>query len=271
MKQILLLLLTIAITTTLKAQENVALFNKPVKNGFVIYASNKNPCPVSIKIDLNVENLKAIYKNVEAFVVPGNNEGLKLIELTTIDTRERTRFSYNYHSWMGDISLLNYDSNYIYDLPFAKGKSFLVYQGYGGKFSHQNDNALDFTMPEGTELLAAREGVVLKVVQNNSTSCPLEECKKYNNYVIIYHPDGTFAMYAHIQLNGSLVKEGDIVKKGDKIAYSGNTGFTNGPHLHFSCYLPGIGQTRTFGTKFKINGMNEVGYLQEKTTYSKDY
>ena len=177
MKKILLAILIIA-TATLRAQENVALFNKPIKNGFVIYASNKNPYPVSIKIDLNVENLNAAFKDVEAFVIPGNNDGLKLIELTTIDTRQRTRFTYNYHSWTGDITLLNYDSNYIYDLPFAKGKSFVMNQGYGGRFSHQNDNALDFTMPEGTEILAAREGIVSKVVQNNSTSCPLEECKK---------------------------------------------------------------------------------------------
>jgi len=95
-------------------------------------------------------------------------------------------------------------------------------------------------MPENTDVLAARDGIVIQVVQNNTEGCPKEECKKFGNYILVYHPDGTFAEYVHIKFNGSKVKEGDSIKKGDIIGYSGNTGWSAGPHLHFDCFLPGI-------------------------------
>lgn len=70
--------------------------------------------------------------------------------------------------YIGDITIKNYDSTYQYDLPFQKGKAFLMYQGYNGTFSNQNENSLDFVMPEGTEILASREGLVIDVLQSNN-------------------------------------------------------------------------------------------------------
>ena len=52
------------------------------------------------------------------------------------------------------------DSSYIYDLPFEKGTKHKIVQGYGGLFSHKNIAALDFDMPVGTPVCAAREGVI---------------------------------------------------------------------------------------------------------------
>ena len=54
------------------------------------------------------------------------------------------------------------------------------------------------------------------------------------NYVNIRHSDGTLGNYYHLKQGGSAVKIGDKVKKGQLIAYSGNTGYTTAPHLHFS-------------------------------------
>ena len=45
----------------------------------------------------------------------------------------------------------------VFDLPFENGQKFKISQGYNGAFSHQNENALDFDMPIGTKILAARE------------------------------------------------------------------------------------------------------------------
>src|SRR4030095_3025860 len=50
--------------------------------------------------------------------------------------------------------------DYLYDLPFKKGTSHWIVQGYGGLFSHVHTAAIDFSMPVGTEVFAAREGVV---------------------------------------------------------------------------------------------------------------
>lgn len=82
-------------------------------------------------------------------------------------------------------------------------------------------------MPNGTEILAARDGKVLEIEQNFS-SIGLK-----GNYVLIQHDDGDISGYFHIRKNGALVKVGDDVKQGYPIALSGMTGQTILPHLHF--------------------------------------
>ncbi len=54
------------------------------------------------------------------------------------------------------------------------------------------------------------------------------------NFVQIMHDDGTYAIYAHLQLDTVRVKPGQRVARGEYIANSGNTGFSSGPHLHFA-------------------------------------
>jgi murein DD-endopeptidase MepM/ murein hydrolase activator NlpD len=204
-------------------------------------------------------------------VVPARAAWYKIGELDVVNLREPYRFGYQFKYNYGDATINTADTSVLYDLPFAKEKTFYVNQGYNGKFSHQGENALDLTMPEGTEIMAAREGIVVKVVQENNQSCALEVCKKYNNSVLIYHSDGSFAEYAHISFNGSLVKVGDKVKKNDIIAHSGNTGWSAGPHLHFVAFLPGMEKRRSIATKFRTGDGQSSSFLEEKQAYSKYY
>jgi murein DD-endopeptidase MepM/ murein hydrolase activator NlpD len=179
-----------------------------------------------------------------------------------------------YMMYIGDVTLKNYDKDYHYDLPFKKGKSFNIYQGYNGTFSHQNENSLDFTMPEGTEVIAAREGLVTDLVSTSNMGCPTRNCVDKANYITILHPDGTFAQYYHLKQNGVKVNIGDQVKKGDVIGLSGNTGWSKGPHLHFVCYLPRVENDKyreTNKTLFRTGNGTKNEYLMEKKTYSKEY
>lgn len=125
----------------------------------------------------------------------------------------------------------NLDS-YIYDLPFKEGTSHKVVQGYGGLFSHKNKAALDFAMPVGTTVYAAREGTVYRYKDYSNEGGPFTSERKAN-YIIIQHSDGSFGCYWHLQQFGVVVKEGQV-KKGQLIGYSGNTGFALRPHLHFA-------------------------------------
>lgn len=254
-----------------QAQVDIKIFTENKSNGAIIYASNNEFCPVSLSLSLNLTNMFFTQEQDKILVIPGRTEKFKLGELSILTRGEKYKFSYQSHYNLGDVNISSYDTAYEYDLPFAKGMKFLLFQGYNGSFSHQYENALDFTMPEGTEVLSAREGIVIKVVDDNSESCPQQECIKYNNYITVYHADGTFANYLHIKYKGSKVKPGDNVKKGQVIALSGNTGFSSGPHLHFSCFVPGLEKSETIMTKFKINDGSKVAYLKEKETYSKNY
>src|SRR5262245_13183670 len=61
---------------------------------------------------------------------------------------------------------------FIYDLPYKKGTHHKIVQGYGGLFSHMNVAALDFEMPEGTSVYAARSGTVYAFKDNSDEGGP---------------------------------------------------------------------------------------------------
>lgn len=253
------------------AQQDVNVFYEPKGTGYIMYADNNLFCPVSISLDLDMQNLNFTGRDRRVFVIPARSYKFRLGSLRVSDHRLANRFLFRYNVTYGDIERKVYDTAYEYDLPYQKGEKFLLYQGYNGTFSHQNQHALDFAMPEGTPVVAAREGIVFKVVQKNNISCNEQACGQFNNYISIYHADGTIAYYAHIRYQGAVVKEGDIVKKGDMIAYSGNTGWSSGPHLHFCCFLPNFGDRKTVMTKFKIADGFPAGYLDEKQIYTRNY
>lgn len=113
-----------------------------------------------------------------------------------------------------------------------------VGQGWGGGFSHRDDenrHAVDFAVPEGTPVLAARDGVVMQVEArfDRGGLGPGDDTGRAN-FVRILHADGTMALYAHLAPGGVRVRAGERVRRGQPIALSGNTGYSGGPHLHFA-------------------------------------
>lgn len=125
------------------------------------------------------------------------------------------------------------DTSYVYSLPYAKGTSHLLIQGYFSHFSHKNRAALDFKMKTGTKVYAARNGVVIRLEEQHDKGGRSKKYRKDANLMVIEHEDGTKAGYWHLQQNGVLVELGDTVKQGQLIALSGKTGYAFLPHLHF--------------------------------------
>jgi murein DD-endopeptidase MepM/ murein hydrolase activator NlpD len=122
---------------------------------------------------------------------------------------------------------------HVYDLPFSVGASYKVVQGYGGMFSHKYKAALDFSMPEGTPIHAARSGIIYSFKDNSNEGGLLSKYGKKANYIIIKHNDGSFGCYWHLKKDGVVVKKG-FVAAGQLIGYSGSSGFVLQPHLHFA-------------------------------------
>ncbi len=101
--------------------------------------------------------------------------------------------------------------------------NYPITQKYGEKYTNDaGHNGIDYALPMGTPVLAAADGIVEKAGVDNTG---------YGNVIIIRHlwTDGT--VYAHLR-NWS-VQVGQKVKAGEVIGYSGNTGNSTGPHLHF--------------------------------------
>ncbi|SDC83055.1 M23 family metallopeptidase [Niabella drilacis] len=124
-------------------------------------------------------------------------------------------------------------SSFIYDLPYPKGVSHTLVQGYFTQFTHKRRAALDFKMPAGSVVCAARDGIVVRLKKDGSQGGIKKSNRVHANYVVIQHADSSRAGYWHLQKDGVLVQVGDAVKKGQPIARSGNTGYTYFPHLHF--------------------------------------
>lgn len=254
-----------------KAEQKVKIYYEQIQNGYNIFADNDEFCPVSIVIDFSLTNLKVDGGNQTIYVVKPQTKKQLLTTLKVAKNGKAYKFSYKYRTNYGNHNNDDYDEDYVYDLPYKTSNKFNVYQGYNGTFSHQNENSLDFTMPVGTEILAIREGVVIDVIEKNSKGCEKEECKKYNNFITIYHPDGTFAEYSHIKQNGSAVKVGDKVSKGQLIAHSGNVGWSTGPHLHLVVFKQKLEKRVTLKTKFKTGDGTKIEFLTEKEDYLRDY
>ena len=91
-------------------------------------------------------------------------------------------------------------------------------------------------MPEGTAILAARAGTVIHVREDSVSGGAGSRYADDANEILITHDDGTLATYLHLMPDGALVEPGDRVRAGDRIGYSGNTGWSTEPHLHFEVF-----------------------------------
>ncbi|MGW6455291.1 M23 family metallopeptidase [Streptomyces sp. NPDC055078] len=98
--------------------------------------------------------------------------------------------------------------------------------GTGGNMWASKHSGQDFAVPTGTTVKSVGPGTVVKAGPNGAGDGPA-----YGNAVVVKHDGNTYSQYAHLsQVN---VKIGQQVKGGQKIALSGNTGNSSGPHLHF--------------------------------------
>ncbi|MFF0485687.1 M23 family metallopeptidase [Streptomyces sp. NPDC004435] len=99
------------------------------------------------------------------------------------------------------------------------------YNQGGAMWAHKHSGQ-DFAVPVGTPVKAAGAGTVVKAGPNGGGDGPA-----YGNAIVVKHANGTYSQYAH--LSKIQVHVGQKVGAGQKIALSGNTGNSSGPHLHF--------------------------------------
>ncbi|RJQ14015.1 hypothetical protein C4553_01665 [Candidatus Parcubacteria bacterium] len=138
-----------------------------------------------------------------------------------------------------------------------------ITQTYGptSKTGFNNDsynfhNGIDIGLPAGTPVFSAGEG---EVIANGNVS-PYA----YGRWVAIKHPNNLVTLYGHLSV--VKVSNGQSVKRGELIAYSGNTGFSTGPHLHFTVYAGDTFKTvqRWFGLLPLGGSVNPLDYLNGK-------
>jgi murein DD-endopeptidase MepM/ murein hydrolase activator NlpD len=111
----------------------------------------------------------------------------------------------------------------------------LITSGFGprsspGGVGSTNHEGIDFGVPEGTPIRAAKSGTVIIASYQGG----------YGNYTCIDHGSGLSTCYGH--QSSFAVSSGQSVDQGQIIGYSGNTGASTGPHLHFEVRVNGVAQ-----------------------------
>ncbi|MCX4787542.1 MULTISPECIES: M23 family metallopeptidase [unclassified Streptomyces] len=133
-----------------------------------------------------------------------------------------------------------------WETPVSRYQLSASFGNDGSRWAHKHSGQ-DFAVPIGTKVKAVHGGTVVKAGPNGGGDGPA-----YGNAVVIKHANGTYSQYAHLaQID---VRIGETVKTGQKIALSGNTGNSSGPHLHFE-----IRHTADYGS-----AVNPVSFLHKE-------
>lgn len=119
----------------------------------------------------------------------------------------------------------------------AFGNAYCITQYFGdtafarsGAYNGKGHNGIDFGIPTGTKVLAALGG---RVVETGNTDA-VSGCLSYGKWILLEHGNGLSTLYGH--LSSINVSAGQTVSTGQLIGHSGNTGYSTGPHLHFTVF-----------------------------------
>lgn len=206
-----------------------------------LVARNRGPSPVSVRLTLNAAENVATSQSLPVVAVVRPHSELVLLQIRPAEPTRGLRFSSqtaynlgNYHA--------RHDPQASYRLPFADGLSVVIGQAADGPLTTHtaadSEQAVDFTLPENTPVVAARDGIVIETESANRYGGRDRMLLSRANFVRILHADDTVATYAHLAPGGVTVTPGQRVAAGTLIGYSGATGYTAGPHLHFVVQKP---------------------------------
>ena len=198
-----------------------------------IYVQNPFPFDVTVTLELMPQNMGVhLYQPLTETY---KGQSITKVARATVTNPKQPWSVHHAYTWsIGSIHAVH-DTNYLYRLPYQAGMAYPVSQGYNGAYSHsgQNQFAVDFRLPEGTLVCAARPGMVVEVKEDSDQGGAGQEYQSFANYVRVLQDDGTIADYSHLRQFGATVTVGEHVSRGDTIGFSGNTGWSSGPHLHF--------------------------------------
>jgi murein DD-endopeptidase MepM/ murein hydrolase activator NlpD len=254
-RRVILSLVTICVlcaSASAGEQKLVKISNQKKDGRTEFFVENLQDADVTVTLEFELKNLSSTQPlPFSATVAPRTK--VSVFTLNQIEPKEESSWSYTYFATWGSMSAAH-DESSSYVLPYPSGQSFPVSQGFHGKYSHTGGDcySIDFKMPEGSPVHAARAGTVVGAKDDSNIGGGNKKYEWDANFILIRHSDGTFGHYVHLQKAGVKVKVGDTVTAGQLIGYSGNTGHSTGPHLHFAVFKAQSGKQReTIPVKFR--------------------
>ena len=248
----------------------VRVSQRATADGLSMIANNTYFSPVQIAYQLaSMENLAPDTPARGAMVLPARSE-TELLSIVRGDATLPMSFDYQFQYIPGDPAA-RHEPQEFYRLPYAPAESFRVSQAFPDQSTHADPPshyAIDFEMPVGSGIYAARGGVVIEVASDffqSGTDRAVDGPRA--NFVRVFHDDGTMSLYAHLNWNSIRVVPGQRVERGEHLAASGNTGFSTGPHLHFVVHRNGNGAIVSIPVQFAgIDGSAVTVHAGDKLT-----
>jgi len=203
-----------------------------------LVAHNQSFAPVELLVTIRtIRGIEFPHPDQELrWIIPARSDH-PLLALDLLEDGSQPLLEYQYQYLAGKPDALHRPQQ-AYRAPFAVATNHPVTQAYPQVATHttrDSYHAVDIAMPIGTDIHAARGGIVFEVASTNFRGgVDPDRDAAAANIVRILHDDGTHAVYAHLNWNSIRVQPGDEVERGEYIADSGNTGFSSGPHLHFA-------------------------------------
>lgn len=221
--------------TELKRKVNIV--NRGTKLRPILVAVNKYAGPVELWVDFSkTYNAKFSKPKPHYWLLEPNSE-TQLLYLEQKNFDRAWSYAWQAQVAVGEPIKKNNLAPVSLGIPFAGGP-YIISQAFHGTASHsqhvQSHYAVDVALPEGTPIVAAADGIVMDTEKDFSRSGWEAQYLDEANLVRILHPDKTMTVYAHLAPDKILVTLGQQVQKGTLLGYSGNTGFSGGPHLHFA-------------------------------------
>lgn len=209
-------------------------------DGYALAGTNPVACPLRLSMRSSIQEVDSVLRLHQPLTLAAHQSfeiplGRPAVDPTTLAA------SITRSSQLGAPDSLFLDTTTVYGFPFLPARSYSVLQASNSTFTHNkpyNRFAVDFKMPVGDTVCAARAGIVVGVIQDYKKGGKKPAFRGRDNFISLYHPDGVITQYVHLKHRGALVKLGDRVAAGQPIALSGNTGYSTTPHLHFNALIP---------------------------------
>ncbi|WP_051205593.1 M23 family metallopeptidase [Salinimicrobium xinjiangense] len=191
--------------------------------------------PIRFYVSAQQSNLNPLLENLQPVLLPPGKDTIIKIPL-----KEHTNLQPVFKVDYGDLNHPVIHSPVA--LPVTRNKAVKILQGHNGKYSHNQDRsryAIDFKLNIKDTVYSASSGFVVQMMEEYKYGGNDIRWLNLGNRILVYDPStGRFFQYSHLVQRGSFVKQGDWVTQGQAIGLSGNTGFSDTPHLHFNVMVP---------------------------------